>query len=84
MNDTFQLVLSTDGEVSFAALIFKAPQVLTSFARSTNFVRIGFDGSRFSTLSANVGEFLIRNDLEMAPVSIYRIDGNEIPLIIIP
>ena len=76
MNDRFQLIVSTDGETSFSTWIFNNPPVLTSLIYSTRNVRIGFDGSLFTAQFANVGEFLKANDMQLPPVSVYRIDGN--------
>ena len=76
MDDTFQLIVSTDGEVSFSTWIFNDTQVLPPFVNVADFVRIGFDGSFSTGLSADVGEFLMANRLQLPPVSFYRIDGN--------
>ena len=75
MDDTFQLIVSTDGEVSFSSWIFNDTEVLPPFARAANFVLSGFDGSFSTGLSADVGEFLRANSLQLPPVSLYRIDG---------
>ena len=71
---TFQLILSTDGRVSFAAFIFENPSSLFFFARFS-FVKVGFDGGRHTGQSADVGGFLRDNNLDLPPVSVYRIDG---------
>ena len=76
MQDTFQLILSTDGQVSFAALIFEDPSVFFPLLEFLGFVKIGFDGGRHIGLSADIGEYLMSHNLDLEPVSIYRIDGN--------
>ena len=75
MDDTFQLIVSTDGEVSFSTWIFNDTQVLPPFIESADFVRIGFDGSRTTTHFIDVGEFLRATNMQLSPVSFYRIDG---------
>ncbi len=65
----------TDGRVSFAALIFENPPALFLFVRIAVFVRIGFDGGRFVGRSADVGQYLIDNNLDLQQVNVYRIDG---------
>ena len=76
MDDTFQLIVSTDGEVSFSTWIFNDSQVLPPLVNIANFVLSGFDGFFATGLSADVGEFLKANRLQLPPVSFYRIDGN--------
>ena len=75
MNDTFQLVLSTDGKRSFAAFLFNAPQVFSSLWERDDSIGAGFDGGRSTGMSADVKEFLISNGMQLAPFSLYRIDG---------
>ena len=83
-NDTFQLVLSTDGKRSFAAFIFNAPQVFTPYLTRPGDpddfdVGAGFFGARSTGEFADVEAFLIDSDLSLPPFSLYRIDGILLP-----
>lgn len=77
MHETFQLVISTNGQVSFAALIFDDPSsILTYFTSNQDTVKIGFDAGFESVGSADFGMFILDNGLTLESTNIFRIDGN--------
>lgn len=72
---TFQIVLSTDGQHSFAALIYDDPATISSFLHeSVRPLIVGFDsGNSFS--SANAANFLLQNNETSEASILFRIDG---------
>ncbi len=83
LQDTFQLVISTDGRVSFAAFIYINPAVVFSNIHKPEeeengdlrvSAAIGFDADERS-LAADFGLFLLRNNRTLETVNIFRIDG---------
>lgn len=75
---TFQAVISTDGQHSFASFIYRDSLILSSFVDkdpNTFSLIIGFDsGDRRS--HADVGKNLLFNNQSLEQVAIFRIDGN--------
>ena len=65
MQTTFQLVLSTNGNASFAALMYQDPTTLTDFPREHV---VGFDAG-----DRNRGITFMPNELQGA--NVFRIDG---------
>ena len=77
MHETFQLVISTNGQVSFAALIFDDPSAISAYlASNRDRVRSGFDAGSGGAGSADFGMFLLDNGLTLESTNIFRIDGN--------
>ena len=74
VNDTFQAVISTDGEVTFAAFIYKEPLSLFSTIHDVpQSLAIGFDKEK--QFSGDFGNFLVNNNRTLEAVHIFRIDG---------
>lgn len=77
IEDTFQVVISTDGHLSFAAFIYTHPLLIFSaidLDPNTRSPIIGFDfGDR--SKHADVGENLLLNNQTLEAVNIFRIDG---------
>ena len=70
--DSIQLIISTNGKISFAAFVYFNPAVVLSNIWD---IAIGFDGGRkLGYSSADFGEFLLRKGA-LDEVNIFRIDG---------
>ena len=79
--NTFQVVISSDGEHSFAALLFEDP-ILTYML---SLMSDGFDDEPLLVIgfsaageSADIGDTLLQrsNESSLESINIYRIDGN--------
>lgn len=68
--DTFQTVISTDGQHSFTALIYNN----LTFSSINNSIIIGFDSAREE--HADIQRILLLNNQILEAANIYRIDGN--------
>ncbi len=67
-------MVSTNGQVSFAAFIYDNPGV-TALDGSNNInLQVGFDAGGEGR-GANVGRILLNNNLTLEAVNIFRIDG---------
>ena len=64
--NTFQAVISTDGERSFAALLYADPIV--------DFIFIGFTSAQGGR--ADIGNTLLQRGSFWESTNVYRIDGN--------
>ncbi len=71
---SFQLVVSTDGENSFASFIYSDPGTIFSNVLSLKAV-IGFDNGERIT-GSDYGLFLMKNNRTLPAVNTFRIDGN--------
>ena len=73
--DTFQTVISTDGQHSFAALIYENPKITFSSVdpEQSGPTIIGFDSGLRE--HADVGKILLRNNRTLEATNVYRIDG---------
>lgn len=76
IHESFQVVISTDGRLSFAALIYEDPEAISSYLNSNmDLVRIGFDGGSGGAGSADLGEYILNSRSMLESTNIFRIEG---------
>lgn len=84
---SFQLVLSSDGENSFATFVYADPATVfhnvlepeldEEYPLITVEASIGFDGGE-KTSGADYGLFLMMNNQQLPHISSFRIDGTNV------
>ena len=77
--ETFQLVISTDGEVSFAAFIYNdsasiTDKIIGSAFSERRLVSIGFDSGN-GLAALKFGEIFLNESKTLAANNLFRIDG---------
>ena len=83
VQETFQLVLSTDGQASFAAFVYDSPETILSHLNEFSNSRIGFDVgllSPSSVASVDIGLLVEDSNLTFTSTNIYRIDGKDMEI----
>lgn len=76
LRGTIQLVVSTDGENSFASFVYTDPETVSSNISDPQMAVIGFDGGDAS--GADFGAFLLRSNRNLQRMHTFRIDGMKI------
>ena len=75
IHENFQLVISTDGRLSFAALIYEDPETIVShLVSSMGLIQIGFDGGSGGAGSADLGDYILRRSM-LESTNVFRIEG---------
>ena len=79
VTETFQAVISTDGNASFAILTYNNPLGFSPYLTDPAWA-VGFDsGSLRQGSFTNLGKVLVQNNQNLESSNIFRIDGMQLP-----